>query len=152
MFNFRFIYFVDRIGDTFRWKGENVATNQVAEIIGTAAGVVEATVYGVCVHRCEGRAGMAYMVVEKATWDPDSFYRHVCRDLPPFARPLFLRLGPSMQTTATFKYRKVDLVNDGFCPQNSGADELWIADPKSNRYRVLDDEMYNKIVQGIITF
>ena len=76
-----YFYFVDRIGDTFRWKGENVATSEVAEVLSVATGVREANVYGVAVPGNEGRAGMAALVVDDG-FDPAALYAHVTRELP----------------------------------------------------------------------
>ncbi|HEY9216892.1 MAG TPA: long-chain-acyl-CoA synthetase [Phenylobacterium sp.] len=108
-----YIFFVDRIGDTFRWKGENVSTAEVALRLNDAPGVLESNVYGVPVAGLEGKAGMAALVTTD-DFDVKAFCEHVERTLPPFAQPLFLRLLPRMETTGTFKQRKVELVADGF--------------------------------------
>ena len=110
-----YFYFVDRIGDTFRWKGENVSTGEVAERLQAIPGVAEANVYGVEVAGADGRAGMAGLVVDE-TFDIKAFGAQVAADLPPYAQPVFVRLLPAIETTGTFKYRKVDLVADGFDP------------------------------------
>jgi fatty-acyl-CoA synthase len=110
-----YLYFVDRIGDTFRWKGENVATNEVAAVLANFPGVSEATVYGVHVPGAEGRAGMASLVVDES-FDVKALCEHIDAALPAYARPLFLRLSQSIETTGTFKYRKADLVAAGFDP------------------------------------
>jgi len=110
-----YFYFVDRIGDTFRWKGENVSTNEVAERLQAAPGVREANVYGVAVEGAEGRAGMAALVVGPE-FDIKAFGEHIARDLPAYAQPLFVRILPAMETTGTFKLRKMDLVADGYDP------------------------------------
>jgi fatty-acyl-CoA synthase len=110
-----YLYFVDRIGDTFRWKGENVSTGEVAERLQAAPGVVEANVYGVTVDGADGRAGMAGLVVDP-TFDIKVFSEQVARDLPSYAQPVFVRLLPAIETTGTFKQRKIDLVADGFDP------------------------------------
>ena len=110
-----YFYFVDRIGDTFRWKGENVSTNEVAERLQAAPGVREANVYGVAVEGAEGRAGMAALVVGPE-FDIKAFGEHIARDLPSYAQPLFVRILPAMETTGTFKLRKMDLVADGYDP------------------------------------
>src|SRR6185503_12963226 len=86
-----YFYFIDRIGDTFRWKGENVSTNEVAERLQAAPGVKEADVYGVAVQGAEGRAGMAALVVGPE-FDIKAFGEHVARELPAFAQPLFVRV------------------------------------------------------------
>jgi fatty-acyl-CoA synthase len=110
-----YFYFVDRIGDTFRWKGENVSTGEVAERLQAVPGVVEANVYGVAVEGADGRAGMAGLVVDE-TFDIKAFGDTVSHDLPAYAQPVFVRILPAIQTTGTFKYRKIDLVAEGFDP------------------------------------
>ena len=110
-----YFYFVDRVGDTFRWKGENVSTGEVSERLLGAPGVAEANVYGVTVGDLEGRAGMAGLVVGDG-FDLDAFADYVAKALPAYEQPLFVRLLPEIETTGTFKYRKVDLVADGFDP------------------------------------
>src|SRR6201996_6594180 len=97
-----YFYFVDRIGDTFRWKGENVATSEVAAALGREAGIKEANVYGVHVPGSEGRAGMAALVVD-AAFDVTRLAAHLKTRLPPYARPIFLRLTPALDVTGTFK-------------------------------------------------
>ncbi len=123
-----YFYFVDRIGDTFRWKGENVSTGEVAERLAAFPGVTEATVYGVSVEGADGRAGMAALVLDKP-FDVKAFGEHVARELPAFAQPLFVRLLPALDTTGTFKIRKLDLVSEGYDPTRiKGA--LYFKDPK----------------------
>ena len=116
-----YYYFVDRIGDTFRWKGENVSTTEVAETISAFPGVLEATVYGVAVPRHDGRAGMAAMVVDNvAEFDLAGLRAAVAERLPAYARPLFLRFRPKLDLTGTFRPRKVELVAQGFDPERGG--------------------------------
>jgi fatty-acyl-CoA synthase len=110
-----YFFFVDRIGDTFRWKGENVSTNEVAERLQTLPGVLEANVYGVTVEGAEGRAGMAGLVVSPE-FDIKAFGEEVARVLPHYAQPLFVRILPVIATTGTFKVRKMDLISDGYDP------------------------------------
>jgi fatty-acyl-CoA synthase len=110
-----YFYFVDRIGDTFRWKGENVSTNEVAERLAAVPGVKEANVYGVTVAGADGRAGMAGLVVD-AAFDIKALDEYVKRELPAYAQPLFVRVLPELDTTGTFKVRKMDLVADGYDP------------------------------------
>ncbi len=110
-----YFYFVDRIGDTFRWKGENVSTGEVAGHLQAIPGVAEANVYGVAVEGADGRAGMAGLVVEPE-FDIKAFEEVVNRELPSYAQPVFVRILPAIETTGTFKYRKIDLVDEGFDP------------------------------------
>ncbi len=141
-----YFYFVDRIGDTFRWKGENVATSEVSEVISAVPGVTEANVYGVHVPGADGRAGMAALVVGDG-FDLDALYAHLEKALPVYARPLFLRLRPELEITGTFKHRKVDLVRDGFDPETV-KEPIYFADPEQRSFVPLDDELFTRIREG----
>lgn len=141
-----YFYFVDRIGDTFRWKGENVATSEVAEALDVIDGVKEVNVYGVRVPGQDGRAGMAALVVSP-DFDPTTLAAKLAVNLPPYARPVFLRLLPEMEITGTFKLRKVDLVKDGFNPQTI-FNPLYILDPQTEHYRPLDQQIYDRVASG----
>jgi fatty-acyl-CoA synthase len=140
-----YFYFVDRIGDTFRWKGENVSTSEVAQVLSVCPGVLEANVYGVSVPGQDGRAGMAALVVGP-DFDPAVLAARAKRDLPLYARPLFLRLRPEIETTGTFKHRKVDLVNDGFDPAKI-SDPLFFLDGERG-YVPLDAKLHERILRG----
>jgi fatty-acyl-CoA synthase len=140
-----YFYFVDRIGDTFRWKGENVSTSEVAEALSVCPGVLEANVYGVAVPGQDGRAGMAALVVD-AGFDPAGLAERAKRELPAYARPLFVRLQPEIETTGTFKHRKVDLVSDGFDPAKI-SDPLFFLDGERG-YVPLDAALHARIVSG----
>jgi fatty-acyl-CoA synthase len=142
-----YLYFVDRIGDTFRWKGENVSTNEVAERLQAAPGVKEATVYGVAVDGADGRAGMAALVIDGA-FDAKGFAEHVAAELPTYARPLFVRIMPEIDTTGTFKVRKMDLVADGYDPAKVKG-PLFFHDPKRGYVKVTKG-VYDKIAQGAV--
>ncbi len=141
-----YFYFIDRIGDTFRWKGENVATSEVAEVLSVAAGVREVNVYGVQVPGHEGRAGMAAIVVDDA-FDPSQLYAHVAHSLPSYARPVFLRIGTELEITGTFKHRKVELVQQGFDPATV-ADPVLFADPGAQSYVPLAPALLAQILAG----
>jgi acyl-CoA synthetase (AMP-forming)/AMP-acid ligase II len=110
-----YVYFIDRIGDTYRWKGENVSTAEVEQRLADAPGVKEVIAYGVPVPGHEGKAGMVALVVE-GRFAARPFADWVEQELPVYARPAFVRLIKAADTTGTFKYRKVDLVADGFDP------------------------------------
>lgn len=140
-----YIYFVDRIGDTFRWKGENVATSEVSERIASFEGVQEVNVYGVKVGDLDGKAGMASLVTDD-TFDIEAFAKHVDEQLPSYARPIFVRLQAAIETTGTFKYRKIDLVNDGFDPGKT-KDPLYFRDPTKG-YVKITKALYAKIESG----
>jgi fatty-acyl-CoA synthase len=141
-----YFYFIDRVGDTFRWKGENVATSEVSETITSFAGVTQANVYGVAVTGREGRAGMAALVVEPG-FDFAAFRAHLAAHLPEYARPLFLRILPELDVTATFKQKKFDLVRDGFDPGRI-ADPLYFNDAESRTFVPLGAALYARIQAG----
>jgi fatty-acyl-CoA synthase len=141
-----YYYFVDRIGDTFRWKGENVATSEVSEALGVIDGILEANVYGVAVPGHDGRAGMAALVVAP-TFDPTYLADALAGNLAPYARPVFLRLRPEMEITGTFKQRKVELVKEGFDPA-AIHEPIYRLDPDTNTYKRLDADTYAAIGEG----
>lgn len=140
-----FYYFVDRVGDTFRWKGENVAASEVAAALSAAPGVQEAIVYGVAIPGADGKAGMAALVVD----GPVNLeaIAGAARTLPRYARPLFLRIRPALDATATFKPVKRALVDSGFDPAKVG-DPLWVYDVESETYVALDAHRHAAIVSG----
>lgn len=141
-----YFYFVDRIGDTFRWKGENVSTTEVAEAINKFPGVTDTNVYGVHVPGHEGRAGMAAIVCDSEC-DLGRLQRHLQTTLPDYARPLFLRIRNNIDMTATFKQKKIDLVKQGFDPSQT-ADPLYFNDAKADRFAPLDMTLYEQIQSG----
>jgi fatty-acyl-CoA synthase len=141
-----YFYFVDRVGDTFRWKGENVATSEVGEALAAVPGVLEANVYGVHVPGIEGRAGMAALVVDGG-FDISALADRLRGRLAPYARPIFVRLAPVLEVTGTFKQRKVDLVREGFDPTRL-ADPLYFLDPESGRYETLLPVRHAAILAG----
>ena len=141
-----YFYFVDRIGDTFRWKGENVSTNEVSEALSVLPGIKEANVYGVEVPGADGRAGMAALVVSPE-FDIATLAAKLAANLAPYARPIFLRLRPEMEITGTFKLRKVELVKDGFDP-NAISDPIYIFDHAAQAYKPLTQAIYDDIAAG----
>jgi fatty-acyl-CoA synthase len=143
-----YYYFVDRIGDTFRWKGENVATLEVAAAIAAFPGIADATVYGVAVPGTEGAAGMA-AIVANGTLDLPRLRKHLADTLPPYARPLFLRIQDSIAVTATFKHQKNDLVREGFDPDAS-SDAIYFDDPLQRAYVRLDRALFDRIGSGAV--
>ena len=143
-----YFYFVDRIGDTFRWKGENVSTGEVGEVLASVRGVREANVYGVTVPGVDGRAGMAALVAD-GDFSLDDLSSRVKTRLAPYARPIFLRLSSRIEVTGTFKQRKVDLVRQGFDPA-SISDPIYVLDSVSGRYEPLTRERHGEILSGHI--
>jgi fatty-acyl-CoA synthase len=143
-----FFHFVDRLGDTFRWKGENVATSEVNEAILECPGVIDATTYGVAVEGADGRAGMAAIVIG-AGFDFSEFRDHLARRLPPYACPVFVRISAALDNTETFKQKKQELIRVGFDPRHV-ADPLFFRDPKSGDFRTLDADSYARLSEGTI--
>jgi fatty-acyl-CoA synthase len=142
-----YFYFVDRVGDTFRWKGENVSTSEVAESLAALPGIREATVYGVRVADLDGRAGMASLVVDE-DFDIEGFSEKVDAAMPAYERPLFVRLQPEIEVTGTFKYRKVDLVEQGFDPAKI-KQPLFFKDPAKGYVKVTKG-VFDKIMAGTV--
>jgi fatty-acyl-CoA synthase len=145
-----FFHFVDRVGDTFRWKGENVATSEVNEAIRECEGVLDATTYGVEVSGHDGRAGMATIVVDEA-FDFKKLADHLARRLPAYAHPLFLRVAASLDSTETFKQKKQVLMREGFDPAAVG-EPLRYREPKSGDYLPLDAHVHANIANGVVRF
>jgi fatty-acyl-CoA synthase len=141
-----FFYFVGRIGDTFRWKGENVSAAEVAEKLRLCRGVSEAVVYGVAVPGADGRAGMATIVVA-TEFDLATLRRHLSEQLPSYARPLFLRICERIDATATFKPQTHALMREGFDPASIG-DAVYVDDRSSGAYVRLDPALHARIVAG----
>ena len=143
-----YFYFIDRIGDTFRWKGENVSTGEVAACITGFPGIADANVYGVSVPGFEGRAGMAAVELEAgAPFDPAAFSAYLAAHLPDYARPRFLRIQSHIETTGTFKQQKTTLVREGFDPSVI-SDRLFFVDPSGNGALPLDGALFGKICGG----
>ncbi|XP_006895366.1 PREDICTED: very long-chain acyl-CoA synthetase isoform X1 [Elephantulus edwardii] len=143
--NENFIYFHDRVGDTFRWKGENVATTEVADIVGLVEFVQEVNVYGVPVPGHEGRIGMASIKMkENHEFDGKKLFKHIAEYLPTYARPRFIRVQDTIEITGTFKHRKVTLVEEGFNPA-SVKDTLYFLDDQAKMYVPMTEDIYNAI-------
>jgi fatty-acyl-CoA synthase len=141
-----YFYFVDRIGDTFRWKGENVSTTEVAEAMGTFDGVQDANVYGVNVPGRDGRAGMAAVVADD-TVNLTALRDHLAARLPDYARPVFLRMRQDMDMTATFKQKKLDLMKQGFDPEII-PEPIYFNDPVAKAFVRIDGPLYKRICAG----
>jgi fatty-acyl-CoA synthase len=141
-----YYYFVDRLGDTFRWKGENVATSEVAEAICSYPGVTEANVYGVSIPGSDGRAGMAAIVAADGL-DLGGLRAHLAAALPEYARPLFLRIRDAMDVTTTFKYTKGEFVRDGYSPAAT-ADPIYFNAREQGAFVRVDDALFARINAG----
>ncbi|MGB7173136.1 MAG: AMP-binding protein [Candidatus Acidiferrales bacterium] len=144
-----YFYFVDRIGDTFRWKGENVSTAEVSLILLEYLGVVDAAVYGVTLPGYDGRAGMAALVVNSA-FELAGLATYMESRLPRYAHPIFLRLCPAIETTSTFKHEKRRLIEQGYNPNAACGDPIYFNDPRQRAFVPLDAVTYGNIQNGLI--
>ncbi|KAM9313406.1 long-chain fatty acid transport protein 2-like [Gastrophryne carolinensis] len=141
-----FMYFQDRVGDTFRWKGENVATTEVADILGMTDFIEEANVYGVPVPYHEGRIGMAAIKLKEGqSFDGKKLHGQVVNYLPNYAWPRFVRIQDSIEITGTYKHRKVELVEEGFNPLTI-KEPLFFLDEANKRYKPMTQEIYKNIL------
>ena len=140
-----YYYFVDRIGDTFRWKGENVATTEVADVIRDYPGVTDAVVYGVTLPGHEGRAGMAAITAD-GQFDFAGLRAHLAARLPGYAQPLFVRVCPALDLTGTFKLAKGRLVQEGYA---DAVDPIWFNDRDTGRLIACDAPLRRSIADGM---
>jgi fatty-acyl-CoA synthase len=143
-----YFYFIDRIGDTFRWKGENVSTTEVEEALGQFDGILEANVYGVRIPGHDGRAGMAGIVAQD-NLNLTALHDHLAQRLPEYARPVFLRLRQDNDVTSTFKQKKISVVKDGFDPSRT-LDPIYFNDPQRKAFVRVDAPLYEQINAGQI--
>ena len=141
--------FIDRVGDTFRWKGENVATAEVEGIVGNLKCVEICAVYGVQIPNNDGRAGMVAIVKHpKEIFDIDVVAEHLHKELPKYAIPIFIRLKDKLNLTHTHKIKKNDLKKEGF---NSDG-QIYVMLPKSKTYVRMDENLLSKINEGVQIF
>jgi fatty-acyl-CoA synthase len=143
-----FFYFVDRVGDTFRWKGENVSTTELAATVCASLDVIEAVAYGVTIPGTEGRAGMVAAVVREGI-DLGAIRQHLVERLPEYARPLFLRICGEIEGTGTYKPKKQDLARESYDP-SATADPIYFNDPVRQRFMRVDAELFESIQSGKI--
>ncbi len=143
-----FYAFVDRLGDTFRWKGENVSTAEVGAVLAACPGVLDAAVFGVAIPGAEGKAGMAAVVLDSEAALP-ALRAHLHEKLPPYARPLFVRRCDQLETTATFKLSKVTLARQGYGPE---ADPVWFDDRASGAFTRLDGRLRSLLAAGALAW
>ncbi|XP_077865201.1 long-chain fatty acid transport protein 2-like [Saccoglossus kowalevskii] len=144
-----YLYFRDCIGDTFRWKGENVATTEVAQVLGEYPAIKEANVYGVEVQgNVDGKAGMAAITIKDgAQMDPSDLFSHVTSYLPMYACPKFIRIMEEIEVTGTYKHTKLQLVKDGFDPASIKQPMLFMNFDKKT-YVDLDSVVYKQIINN----
>ncbi|KAF3687397.1 Long-chain fatty acid transport protein 1 [Channa argus] len=147
MDEYGYIYFRDRSGDTFRWRGENVSTTEVEGVLSGLLGHTDVAVYGVSVAGVEGKAGMAAIVHEGGQFDLDAFLTAVQKALPSYAHPVFLRLMPTVDTTGTFKIQKMRLQREAYKPQDP-SEKIYFLNSRARCYEAVTDELYHAIIQG----
>ena len=130
---------MDRTGDTFRWRAENVSTNEVAEVLNRHPQIDMANVYGVEVPGAEGRASMvAFSLEDEGKFDLSAFTQLVDEQLPVYARPVFIRVQRAMATTGTFKLLKGELREQAFDPERVDGDEIYVRMLRSKEYVCLN--------------
>uniref|UniRef100_A0A8C1MHS9 Very long-chain fatty acid transport protein n=1 Tax=Cyprinus carpio TaxID=7962 RepID=A0A8C1MHS9_CYPCA len=147
MDDYGYMYFKDRTGDTFRWKGENVSTTEVEGTLSRMLDMKDVVVYGVEVPGAEGKAGMAAIADPDHTTDLAKFSRDLEKALPPYARPVFLRFLPEVNKTGTFKFQKTDMRREGFDP-SVVSDKLYFLDCTKGQYVELNVGLHRSIVSG----
>lgn len=145
-----FFYYVDRVGDTFRWKGENVSTTEVAETLRGFPGVKHVVVYGVKVPGTDGRIGMAALTIDEMP-ELALLREYMIGSLPAYARPVFLRVRESCDITGTFKYSKAELVKQGYNPEVI-SDSLYFDNPETKTLRALDQSVFDRIQNESLRF
>jgi fatty-acyl-CoA synthase len=139
--------FVDRLGDTFRWKGENVATTQVEAALATDKSIEESAVFGVEIPRTGGRAGMAAVKLrDDAEFDGKGLASTLYEQLPAYALPLFVRVVQTMEHTTTFKSRKVDLREQAYGPGIE--DPLYVLAGRDKGYLPFYDAYPDEVAAG----
>jgi len=146
------LYFKDRAGDTFRWKGENVSTMEVEATVSAVVGLRDCVVYGVEIPGTEGRAGMVAIPDPERKVDVEKLYEGLREKLPAYARPIFVRLVNKIDVTATYKLKKRDLQSEGFNPELVGKGSVHMLDSKQQCYQPLSQEQYNNIINGNLRF
>lgn len=145
MDDYGYVYFKDRTGDTFRWKGENVSTMEVEGIVSELLNQQDCVVYGVEVPFCEGKAGM--LAVAQNDIDFTSLVKGMKKKMAPFAIPVFIRIVDQIEATGTFKLPKVKLQQEGY-NVNKLSDPIYIVDLKTNDCHRLTEELYDKLLNG----
>ena len=142
-----YLYFCDRTGDTFRWKGENVSTTEVEGIMQKILSLKDVVAYGVLIPGIEGRAGMATVVSDEATLNLPNLYVKLSESLPRYAVPLFIRLSDSMAITGTFKLKKTQVRDEGYDLERV-SDPVFFLHPTSRQYVRLTEELVQQINEG----
>ena len=145
------IQFVDRTGDTFRWRGENVATTELERSVATWPGIDDAIAYGVEIPGCEGRCGMlAVYGAALSTTDLRRLAEHLRSTLAPYAVPRFLRVLSAPLLTGSYKHRKNELRQQGINPDQTDGDAIWLLTPISSDWQPMDAATLSRIESGAV--
>lgn len=145
-----YVYFVDRVGDTFRWKSENVSTQEIENVLSSFPGLDMVNIYGVRVPQTEGRAGMAGLTFQPGySFDPAAFYAFAQQRLASYAVPVFVRLSQAQDLTTTYKLRKGTVQRQGYDPELTG-EPTYVADPEAKTYVPVTPETLARL--GIAPF
>lgn len=150
---FKHAQFVDRLGDTYRWKGENVSTTEVENLIANYPKIDEVVAYGVEIPNTNGRAGMASITpnISLDDFDFKDLYSYIKSTMPLYAIPVFLRIKTAMDTTGTFKYKKADLKNEAY--DIAKTDEpIYVILPGGDEFIPINAELLKKIDEGKYRF
>ena len=150
------VFFVDRLGDTFRWKSENVSTNEVSDVLGQFDQIHEVNVYGVAIPHADGRCGCAAIVmasgVTEDKFDFEGLARHALNTLPRYAVPIFLRITPALQYTGTFKIQKGQAKREGVDPdliqQGGSTDKVYWLPPNGTKYMPFTGKDWDALKAG----
>ncbi len=149
---FNHAQFVDRLGDTFRWKGENVSTTELEGVVADHPAISESVAFGVEIPNTNGKAGMVVVTqAEQQTLDGQELYEFLAGQLPSYAIPLFVRITDSLAVTGTFKYQKSDLKAAGFNPDKT-EDDVWVLLPGETAYQPMTLEIYQDIRSGVYRY
>ena len=145
---FRHAMFADRLGDTYRWKGENVSTEEMEILINTFDQIEYSCAYGVLIPGTEGRAGMISFIKKgDEEFDFDKFSKFINNKIPAYAIPIFIRIKKEFVTTATDKIQKVQLKQEGYSI-NKIEDPTYILLPRASKYIPLTKEIYEGVIAG----
>ena len=145
--------FVDRLGDTFRWKGENVSTSEVEDTLSSFKEIEHSSVYGVEIPGTEGRAGMASIIaiLDYEEFNFDGLLSVLNKNLPQYAIPKFIRFLCELSTTSTFKIRKSEMKQEGFDIEKID-DPIYVLLPGTKKYVPLSNIIYKEIEKGEYRF
>lgn len=153
---FRHLQFVDRTGDTYRWKGENVSTGEVEMFVNKFPGIEETIAYGVEIPNTNGRAGMVAIRLNDGndTIDLKALHHYLCKQLPAYAVPVFVRTLSAVNATGTFKYQRTTLKKESFYQTDyaNTADKAYVALPGGDEYTLIEPEILDGIEKNRYRF